>query len=45
MAPAFSYRFEPQETSGVLVQFVDVPEAHTFGVTEAGGRGPTRWTA
>ena len=35
MAHAFPYRFEPQEAGGVLVQFIDVPEAHTFGPTEA----------
>ncbi|MGH6898751.1 MAG: type II toxin-antitoxin system HicB family antitoxin [Geminicoccaceae bacterium] len=35
MAHAFPYRFEPQESGGVLVQFIDVPEAHSFGPTEA----------
>ena len=35
MAHAFPYRFEPQEAGGVVVQFVDAPEAHTFGATEA----------
>jgi antitoxin HicB len=35
MAQVFPYAFEPQESGGVLVQFVDVPEAHTSGVTEA----------
>jgi antitoxin HicB len=34
MAHAFPYRFEP-EPAGVLAQFIDVPEAHTFGATEA----------
>jgi len=34
MEQAFPYRFEPEE-SGVLVQFIDVPEAHTVGATEA----------
>ena len=38
MAHAFPYRFEP-EAGGVLVQFVDVPEAHTFGPTEADAGG------
>lgn len=35
MEHAFPYRFEPEERGGVLVQFADVPEAHTFGVNEA----------
>jgi antitoxin HicB len=35
MEHAFSYRFEPEESGGVLVQFVDVPEAHSSGATEA----------
>jgi antitoxin HicB len=39
MAQAFPYRFEPQEAGGVVVQFVDVPEAHTFGATEAHAGG------
>jgi antitoxin HicB len=39
MAHAFTYRFEPQERGGVLVQFIDVPEAHTFGPTEADAGG------
>lgn len=39
MEHAFPYRFEPEEPDGVLVQFVDVPEAHTFGVTEAEAAG------
>jgi antitoxin HicB len=39
MAHAFPYRFEPQEAGGVLVQFIDVPEAHTFGATEADAGG------
>jgi antitoxin HicB len=34
MAHAFPYRFEP-DAGGVLVQFIDVPEAHSFGATEA----------
>jgi len=34
MEQAFPYQFEPDET-GVLVQFIDVPEAHTAGATEA----------
>jgi antitoxin HicB len=38
MAHAFPYRLEPQP-GGVLVQFVDVPEAHTFGPTEADAGG------
>jgi antitoxin HicB len=33
MTQAFPYQFEPQE-GGVLVQFIDVPEAHTIGATE-----------
>jgi antitoxin HicB len=39
MAQAFPYRFEPQEQGGVVVQFVDVPEAHTVGATEADAGG------
>jgi antitoxin HicB len=39
MAHAFPYRFEPQESGGVLVQFIDVPEAHTSGATEADAGG------
>jgi antitoxin HicB len=35
MAHAFPYAFEPEESGGVLVQFIDVPEAHTCGATEA----------
>ena len=35
MTHAFPYAFEPEESGGVLVQFVDVPEAHTSGATEA----------
>jgi antitoxin HicB len=38
MAHAFPYRFEP-ESGGVLVQFIDVPEAHTFAPTEADAGG------
>jgi hypothetical protein len=39
MAHAFPYEFEPQERGGGLVQFIDVPEAHTFGLTEADAGG------
>jgi antitoxin HicB len=39
MTQAYPYRFEPQETGGVLAQFIDVPEAHTFGATEADAGG------
>jgi antitoxin HicB len=39
MAHAFPYRFEPEESGGVLVQFIDVPEAHTSGPTEADAGG------
>jgi antitoxin HicB len=39
MAQAFPYRFEPQESGGVLAQLIDVPEAHTFGATEADAGG------
>jgi antitoxin HicB len=35
MTHAFPYTFEPEEAGGVLLQFVDVPEAHTAGATEA----------
>ena len=34
MTHAFPYAFEPDESGGVLVQFVDVPEAHTSGASE-----------
>jgi antitoxin HicB len=34
MTHAFPYGFEP-DADGVVVQFIDVPEAHTFGATEA----------
>ena len=39
MAHAFPYRLEPQESGGVLVQFIDIPEAHTSGPTEADAGG------
>ena len=35
MTHAFPYTFESEESGGVLVQFVDVPEAHTSGASEA----------
>ena len=35
MTHAFPYTFEPEQSGGVLVQFVDVPEAHTSGASEA----------
>jgi antitoxin HicB len=35
MICAFPYAFEPEQPGGMLVQFVDVPEAHTSGATEA----------
>ena len=35
MTHAFPYAFEPEESGGVLVQFIDVPEAHTAGATGA----------
>ena len=38
MTHAFPYAFEPEAPGGVLVQFVDVPEAHTSGATEAAAR-------
>ena len=38
MAHAYPYRFEPQQ-AGVLVQFIDVPEAHSFSPTEAEAGG------
>jgi antitoxin HicB len=38
MAHAFPYRFEP-DADGVLVQFIDVPEAHTFAPIEAEAGG------
>ena len=31
----FPYAFEPEEFGGVLLQFVDVPEAHTSAASEA----------
>jgi antitoxin HicB len=39
MVQAYPYRFEPQEAGGVLAQFIDVPEAHTFGATETDAGG------
>jgi antitoxin HicB len=39
MTHAFPYAFEPEESGGVLVRFVDVPEAHTFGANEAAAGG------
>ena len=39
MADAFPYRFEPQESGGVLAQFIDVPEAHAYGATPADAGG------
>ena len=45
MAHAFPYLFEPEESGGVLVQFVDVPEAHTGGATERPPAATGRWTA
>jgi hypothetical protein len=39
MAPVFPYRFELQKSGGVLVQFIDVPEAHTVGATDADAGG------
>ncbi len=35
MTHAYPYICEPEESGGVLVQFIDVPEAHTAGTTEA----------
>jgi hypothetical protein len=34
----YPYRFEP-DAGGLLVQFIDVPEAHTFAPTEAEAGG------
>lgn len=39
MAHAFPYRFEPQASGGVVAQFIDIPEAHTCGATEADAAG------
>jgi antitoxin HicB len=39
MAHAFPYWFEPQDSGGVLAQFMDVPEAHTLGATEVDAGG------
>jgi antitoxin HicB len=39
MEHAFPYSFEPQKSGGVLVQFIDVPEAHTSGASEAEAGG------
>jgi hypothetical protein len=39
MRHAFPYRSEPQDSGLVLVQFVDVPEAHTSGASEAEAGG------
>ena len=35
MTHVFPYAFELKESGGVLVQLIDVPEAHTSGATEA----------
>jgi antitoxin ParD1/3/4 len=42
MNHAFPYQSELQASGGVLVQFVDVPEAHTSGPTEADAGGEQR---
>ena len=39
MVHSYPYVFEPEESGGVLVQFVEVPEAHTFAPTEAEAGG------
>jgi antitoxin HicB len=39
MDQAFSYRLEPEESGGVLIQFVDVTEAHCFAPTDAAAGG------
>jgi len=39
MQHAFPYRFEPEQTGGALIQFVDVPEAHTVAPTAADTAG------
>jgi antitoxin HicB len=39
MQHAFPYRSEREQTGGTLIQFVDVPEAHTLAPTAAGARG------
>jgi antitoxin HicB len=39
MKQAFPYRSEPQDAGGVVVQFVDVPEAYAVGATEADAGG------
>jgi hypothetical protein len=33
MDHAFTYRLESDDIGGVLLQFIDVPEAHTFAPT------------
>ncbi len=35
MTHAFPSAFEPEESGALLVQFIDVPEAHTSATTEA----------
>ena len=35
MTQAFPYTFAPEQSGGVLLQFVDVPEAHTSDASEA----------
>ena len=39
MQHAFPYRLEPEQTGGALIQFVDVPEAHTVAPTAADAGG------
>jgi antitoxin HicB len=39
MQHAFPYRLEPEQTGGALIQFVDVPEAHTVAPTAATAGG------
>ena len=39
MQHAFPYRLEPEQTGGALIQFVDVPEAHTVAPAAADAAG------
>jgi antitoxin HicB len=32
---AFPYRLEPDDAGGILLEFIDVPETHTFAPTAA----------
>lgn len=39
MEHAFPYRLEPEQPEGLLLQFIDIPEAHSYAATEADAGG------